>query len=272
MLLFNMAFSELMSDYVAQTEIDEVIHGLQTGRYRFLDHKAQQIKLQDGTTLNENFNDSKYSYISSLRNNPFSHSIYISNFLKWINEARKFGVLIENERTDLDQLDIESDKMVNLIIRKLHSLNILSRKMLGHELLANNAYLMQGLRYLCTTEPEFVFRIASIASIIDNLADKDGISTNLKNKPPEGSINLIQSFLREKNVNAERSIRIFRNLHHLRSKISPIHMGDYETIDILNDLDIPYPIVDWIDAGEKCLRYFLESLDLLISSLHQHKS
>jgi hypothetical protein len=133
-----------VSDYDAQMEINDVIHGLQTGRYKFLSNEAQQIKLPDGTTLNESFNDSKYAYISSLKYNPFSHSIFITNFLRLINEARKSVVLIENEGFGPDQLDIGGYKTVETIINRLHVLNILSKKIFGHRLFINDAYQMQA--------------------------------------------------------------------------------------------------------------------------------
>ena len=131
---------------------------------------------------------------------------------------------------------------------------------------------MRNLKHSCTTEPEFIFRIASVACLIDNIYNKDDIFTRLKNKPSEGSINLIEALLKENDINAEPAIKILRNLHHLRSKLSPIHEADHEALDILNELDISFPIMDWTDAGEKCLKYFLKSFDILIPLLQEHHS
>jgi hypothetical protein len=63
---------------------------------------------------------------------------------------------------------------------------------LGHELLVNDAYQMQALRHPCTIEPEFVYTISSLASVINNVRDKESIFAGLEKKPIEGSINLLE--------------------------------------------------------------------------------
>ena len=113
----------------------------------------------------------------------------------------------------------------------------------------------------------FVLLLAGIASMIDNVHN-DALKEEWIKEPSSGSINLIEEFLRAKNVNYDKSsLDKLRKLHKLRLTIPPVHNGEQEAIVNLKAFGITYPIRDWEEAGRKCLREFVSSIHKLVTNL-----
>jgi len=103
--------------------------------------------------------------------------------------------------------------------------------------------------------------------MIDNVYH-DALKEERIKEPSSGSINLIEGFLRAKNVNYDNSaLDKLRKLHKLRSTIPPIHNGEQEAIVNLKAFGITYPIHDWEEAGRKCVREFVSSIRRLVTNL-----
>jgi hypothetical protein len=164
-------------------------------------------------------------------------------------------------------LSDETARIADKLIDSLDDLNKLAKMKLGCYIFTNNAKLLKNLKQTSEDEKGFVYRIATIAVIIDDI-DYDEINQQISVPAKYGSINLIEAlFLQKGVVYNERAFNTLRKLHQLRNKKAPIHNADHEAIPIMQELGISYPINDWNDAGKKCLSHFFESIELLGKAL-----
>lgn len=170
------------------------------------------------------------------------------------------------------QKETKSDTvdMVDQIIDSLEALNVFSKHKLGCTIFKSNAKLLKDLKHQADNEPEFIFTIAVIATLIDEV-HHDEILKYIKEKPESGSINLIERLFVEKDVqNYKSAITKLRLLHRLRSTKYPIHDKEHEAIGILKELGIAYPI-NWKEAGNVCVNHFIESIKELVESVRNYK-
>jgi hypothetical protein len=114
--------------------------------------------------------------------------------------------------------------------------------------------------------------IARIANIIEE-AYLDEIKGKLTTKPKPGSINYIEDLLKSRNLNYDNNaLKILRKLYKLRSTKAPIHSGEHEAVDILNEFGIDYPVSNYIMATGILIDNFLlaiRSISLIVGELQK---
>jgi hypothetical protein len=132
---------------------------------------------------------------------------------------------------------------VDELIAAIDQLNTISRNKLGCKIFLGNSKTLLDLRKQPTEEGDFVLAIARIANIIEE-AYLDEIKGKLTTKPKPGSINYIEDLLKSRNLNYDNNaLKILRKLYKLRSTKAPIHSGEHEAVDILNEFGIDYPVI-----------------------------
>jgi hypothetical protein len=155
---------------------------------------------------------------------------------------------------------------VDALIDIMDQLNVLAEYSLGSKIFRNNAKLFQNLRGNTRTEQDFIFRLATIGTLLNDVYHDD--LRNQLGKKVDGPINTLEALLEGKGISYNKtSTGNLRKLAKLRSTKQPIHSGEHEAITILQEFGIPYPITSYIDAGEKCLKVLLESMRALTKNL-----
>lgn len=247
-----------------------------------IDWVINEIK-KDSTYLRLEENDPQYIKAGLLSyKNDLIKAKKIASTLELENEIKETErileiELIKNANSDIfdkyyktRQKSVEknfSDE-VSELINEIENLNVFSKTVLKCKIFGNNAKLLNDLRGNTKTAEDFTHRITTIGSIINDVFFDD-IKKRINKKDVEGSINLIQTLLDENSIKYDKEAIIkLRNLYRLRNTKQPIHNGEHEAIIILKDLGIAYPI-NYIEAGEKLVRHFLEAIKSLNSTLGQ---
>ncbi len=178
----------------------------------------------------------------------------------------KYSSIVIEQEDESDKINDMVDKLIDLI----EEFNVLSREKLGCTVFKSSAKLLKDLKHQVENEPEFVFRIALIATLIDEVYH-DEILKQIMKKPESGSINLIEELFVEKKVQKyESAVTKLRRLHRLRSTKQPIHDKEHEAVAILKELGVSYPI-NWKEAGNVCMDTFLQSVEEMVESLRNYK-
>jgi DNA-binding MarR family transcriptional regulator len=162
---------------------------------------------------------------------------------------------------------VSPSKMLDSLIDLIEEINNISRIKLGCKLFNPSPKIIKDLKNIGNSEDTFVVTILRIASIIDQVYYHE-IQQQLRQKPPQGSINLLSTLLREKNVNYnQKDFQTLRKLQSLRSTKQPVHSGEHEAISILKTLGIEYPF-NWEKAGKICLQLLISSLTGLKNTIN----
>ena len=83
-----------------------------------------------------------------------------------------------------------------------------------------------------------------------------------------GPLNIIQALFDLKKIPyVESDFKTLRSLASLRSITFPVHSAESKFSKILKSLNIKYPVVDWAETANTCLKYMLNSLDGLLYSI-----
>jgi hypothetical protein len=169
---------------------------------------------------------------------------------------------------DVSQIAETTDIIREEVINAIDSFNVLSENHLGCKVFVNDAKTLAGLSGPVKNKTDFTMKIASIASIINEVHTQD-ILDQVKTRPEKsGSINLIEHLLQQENVTYDKdAIETLRKLYHLRSKMRPIHSAEYEIVLTMKELGINYLHPNWDQAAKICLNHFLVSIQSLLSNL-----
>lgn len=126
-----------------------------------------------------------------------------------------------------------------------------------HELRATSDLARQ-----CHSEQDFDSNVQVASCIVDWINDS-GLRTAIQDKPPTGSINALEAFLKQEFPRYDRRvIDNFRIIKSVRKKY-PTHRDSPEVLKAFEALGESYPPRDWTMAWLKLLRKFLESLNVL---------
>jgi hypothetical protein len=126
-----------------------------------------------------------------------------------------------------------------------------------HELRASSDLARQ-----CHSEQDFDSNVQVASCMVDWINDS-GLRTAIQDKPPAGSINALEAFLKQEFPGYDRRvIDNFRIIKSVRKKY-PTHRDSPEVLKAFEALDESYPPRDWTMAWLKLLRKFLESLNVL---------
>jgi hypothetical protein len=104
----------------------------------------------------------------------------------------------------------------------------------------------------------------ALALLIDQI-EVDDLKKRVKGTYETGSINLLETFLKENFSNYDkRIIQSFRQIITLRSKKYPVHPDDKKFIEALDYFGITAFPPDWEELWERALKGYLESLKKLL--------
>jgi len=114
----------------------------------------------------------------------------------------------------------------------------------------------------CHSGQDFDSNVQVLSCIMDWINDSD-LRNAIRDKPPAGSINALEAFLKQEFPRYDRRvIDNFRIIKSVRKKY-PTHRDSPEVLKAFEALDESYPPRDWAMAWLKLLRKFLESLNVL---------
>lgn len=161
----------------------------------------------------------------------------------------------------------QMDAIVDKITDARRNLDVVFESKFKSRLLKQNETAANDLRKQCSNEGDFNNRILSLALLIDGI-ENEFIVKLLKNKPEAGSINALEKLLEERVIDYEKTaIKNLRMIITLRSKRYPVHNDDPRYLDALSYFGFSGPQPDWQDLWETILDRYLDSLNLLTSSL-----
>jgi len=160
------------------------------------------------------------------------------------------------------------------IVHILDKINSAATAKFGFEIFYNKAGPIRELRLSIRNlnndsknKATFVTCLLSIATILGevNIKEIQKHVTTSENK----SIKIIEELFNTKGVTYnELDFTMLRNVIRLRSTIPPVHSGtETEFSQALRFVGIEYPIVDWAEAADTCLKQLLNALIGLERSL-----
>jgi hypothetical protein len=158
----------------------------------------------------------------------------------------------------------EIGAIVDEIAEKRRYINQAFEYRFGIRLFKENEKAICDIRKLCSNEEEFNNRIMALALLIDQI-EVDDLKKRVKGTYETGSINLLETFLKENFSNYDkRIIQSFRQIITLRSKKYPVHPDDKKFIEALDYFGITAFPPDWEELWERALKGYLESLKKLL--------
>ena len=124
----------------------------------------------------------------------------------------------------------------------------------------------------CLSEGDFVVLIGTLAALVDDF-DQGVLRSCLKEKYEEkGSVNLLQRFLEENNLQKGNVIENLRYIKRIRNTAYPIHRGtSIEFLKLMRRLNFRPPF-NWSDIWKKCLSFYINSLAGLADRLYEHNA
>lgn len=165
----------------------------------------------------------------------------------------------EEMKVTADMRETETQKLVLEIVDKRRWINARFKEKFDFELFEQNEFAILEIQKKCKDETEFTNRIAALALLIDGIAVPD--LNKLVSTHPTGSINVLETFFKEKYQNLDNKIvDNLREIMILRSKKMPIHGDDPKIIQVLLKWEYKIP-PDWCLLWTRALAKYKESLD-----------
>lgn len=161
------------------------------------------------------------------------------------------------------------------IVRVIDRINSECKNKIGYEIFASKAKPISELRLAISAlnrdsknKAAYVQCMLSTGLILSEI-DFDEIKKDLIDYDKiNGPLNIIQALFDLKKIPyVESDFKILRSLATLRSITFPVHSAESKFGQILKSLNIQYPVVDWAETANTCLKYMLNSLDGLLYSI-----
>jgi hypothetical protein len=142
----------------------------------------------------------------------------------------------------------------------------------NRNLIKENERGIAELEDTCANHEDFVFRITNLASLVDDI-DRNGLMSLIERKGKNlESIDLLEEFLEEKNLEKKNIIENLRTIKRIRNTVFPIHRGtSKEFLELMFAIGSKPPF-DWAVIWRKCLGMYRNSLAELSDSLDAHNS
>jgi len=187
----------------------------------------------------------------------------------------------------LDNVDeaVDCPNLRTRLIDSLSELNNFSKTIFGVKLFKTDAKFFQPIEKSCiklsrdsTNREEFINVLLSLAFLIDSITqearDKALKEFNEKGdhsmKKPERSISQIAFLFQTEELPDSTPFKPLKSIYSIRNKTPPIHNGESETIKLLKEFDIHYPITDYQNAARKMIEAYLTSIINLRDILKKH--
>jgi len=172
---------------------------------------------------------------------------------------KELDKIAEGAKVTVDIREIETQKLIVDIVDKRRWINARFNEKFGFGLFEQNEIAILEIQKKCNDETEFTNRIAALALLIDGMA-VSGMN-KLMSTHPTGSINVLETFLKEKYQNLDSKIvDNLREIMILRSKKMPIHEDDPKIVQVLLKWENKIP-PDWCLLWTQALAKYKESLE-----------
>lgn len=209
-------------------------------------------KINDGTI--KDFDERIYTREDNLPQYPF--------------DLNKIGT-IEGKKIDVEEPQrtigeiIETNPLADEIIQLRDNINTLFHDKHKENLLFLNEErgILNFFRAV-KTEEEFTHRIASLGELIKNMNSKKLKSIVKENDDKDGSISLLEKFIKQTGKKEFKLIEIFRNINRVRQGF-PIHTDKAGVISSLGYFGLTYPIDDYSYAWKIILMNYRDALQEL---------
>ena len=122
----------------------------------------------------------------------------------------------------------------------------------------------------CLTDGNFVVSIGTLTTLVDDF-DEAVLRSCLKEKCEEkGSVNLLEKFLDENNLQKGNIIKNLRYIKRIRSFCFPFHRGtSSKFVNLMMKLNFKPPF-NWSAIWKECLDMYLNSLEDLLDQLNEY--
>lgn len=139
-------------------------------------------------------------------------------------------------------------------------------------LITENERGIASLEENCLTDEDFVVQIGTLATLVDDF-DEGVLRSCLKEKYEcSGSVNLLEKFLKENNLQKGNIIKNLRYIKRIRSTKFPIHRGaSGELLRLMRKLSFKPPF-DWNKVWKACLTMYINSLAELSDQLDEYNT
>ena len=209
-------------------------------------------KINDGTI--KDFDERIYTREDNLPQYPF--------------DLNKIGT-IEGKKIDVEEPQrtigeiIETNPLADEIIQLRDNINTLFHDKHKENLLFLNEErgILNFFRAV-KTEEEFTHRIASLGELIKNMNSKKLKSIVKEHDDKDGSISLLEKFIKQTGKKEFKLIEIFRNINRVRQGF-PIHTDKAGVISSLGYFGLTYPIDDYSYAWKIILMNYRDALQEL---------
>lgn len=132
--------------------------------------------------------------------------------------------------------------------------------------LTDDAVAINDLVKPCVNQRDFALKIQALSGLIDRINEKELKKLIRDQKERNGSINVLEQFLKENFPNYPKYIiSNFRHLLAVRSKMYPAHATASEIVIVLGNFGLKYPMTDWEEGVSKILRLCANSLSALLT-------
>ena len=159
----------------------------------------------------------------------------------------------------------QKQKIVGEIVEKRRWINAVFDQKFGFELFKQNEFAVSDIQKGCRDEADFTNRITALALLIEGIRASN--FKKLLSTRPTGSINILETFLKEKYPNFnQKIITNLREIMTLRSKKMPIHKNDPKIIQVILKWEYKIP-PNWSSLWTQALIKYQESLNELAKIL-----
>jgi len=214
--------------------------------------------------LNEDISNKIYKRVQELVTDPVKKF----RFEKVNNEEELKNRLLSDVKRDIEiyKMKIESqfveeiEFLLGYIKKKIKSINKLMIKNYNIELFKiQEQKVWSYLHETCLDEKSFDSQINALKTIIDRINSKE-LKILLKNKSKDGSVKLLELFLKENYPKYNlQIIKRLRRIITIRKKL-PIHKDTAEVKNSLAELGLPFPINNFQKTWTIILLEFIVSL------------
>ena len=209
-------------------------------------------KINDGTI--KDFDERIYTREDNLPQYPFD--------LNKIGTIEGKTIDIEEPQRTIGEI-IETNSLADEIIQLRDNINtIFHDKHKENLLFLNEERGILNFFRVVRTEEEFTHRLASLGELIKNMNSKKLKSIVKEYDDKDGSISLLEKFIKQSGKRGFKLIEIFRNINRVRQGF-PIHTDKAGIISSLGYLGLTYPIDDYSYAWKVILLNYRVALQEL---------
>jgi hypothetical protein len=192
-----------------------------------------------------------------------------SNGISITHKAKlEFGQNIYRKKDDsFWQSSVPDITISDDIVHALDKINTKSNAKFGWEIFFNKAGPVRELRIAIAdlnndskNKAAFISCLLAIATILGDINNKE-IGAFVTTEGIKG-FKMIQEMSDTKGIEYNESdFVILRKVIRLRSTMPPVHSAETEFSQVLLSVGIPYPVIDWAQAADICLKHVLKALN-----------